>query len=96
MNNKGKKALYAVAGVALMYCYANGKGIFNRIRFKNEIESIKRYVETHYPGAKVGKVEAHDNGKYVCPISYNGRKILLVITKADNGMYVFEPIETEY
>ena len=96
MKGKGKKALLAVAGVALAYCYANGKGVFNKIRFKNEADAVKRYVETHYTGAKIGKIEAHDNGKYVCPISYDGGKILLVITKTDNGMYVFEPIETEY
>ena len=96
MDNKRKKLLLAVGGVALAYCYASGKGVFNKLRYKNEIDAVKRYVETHYSGASIGKIEAHENGKYVCPINYNGRKILLILTKTEDGMYVFEAIETEY
>ena len=76
----------AVAGI---YGFVNGKGLFNKPRFKEQHDAISRYVDSHYPGAVYSPIEATENG-YMTVISRPRQpKILLYTEKTPDGVYVF-------
>ena len=82
-----------LAGVAITgaFCYKVAKrmGIIDRIKYKEEYEALDRYVESHYPTAKVSPLEETDTG-FVCVVTKpEGNMILLSMTEANDGVYVF-------
>lgn len=74
------------------YRYYKGKGIFNKLRFKDQHEALGNYLETHYPDATCSDiVEAH--GGWSCIIQDDGREIVIYMTKTDEGVYLFSEKE---
>lgn len=86
-----KKTLFLIgtAAAAGIYSAVTGKGPFNKIRFKEQHERISHYVETHYPNAPYAPIEATGNG-WVTVIRRLGMpKIILYVTRDEEGNYIF-------
>jgi hypothetical protein len=86
-----KKTLFMIgtAAAAGIYSAVKGKGPFNRLRFKEQHDSISRYVETHYPNALYSPISATANG-YVTVIRRIGQpNIILYVTRDSMGNYIF-------
>ena len=81
--------LLGAAAVAGIYGYVNGKGLFNKPRFKEQHEAISRYVDSHYPGAVYSPIEATENGYMTIISRPKQQKILLYAEKTPDGVYVF-------
>ena len=90
------KAFLATAAIAGIYSAVNGKGPFNKLRFRDQHEHIANYVETHYSGAFYTPIEATEKG-WVTVIHRIGMpKIILYVTRDENGNYIFsESVVTE-
>ncbi len=87
--NGGILPILGAAAAAGIYGYINGKGLFNKPRFKEQHDAVSRYVDSHYPGARYSPIEATTNG-YMTVISRRGmQKILLYAEKTPDGVYVF-------
>lgn len=83
------KALLAAAVVTGIYSAVNGKGPFNKIRFKEQHERIANYVNTHHPGAFYTPISATKNG-WVTVIRRIGLpKIILYVICDKNNNYIF-------
>ena len=90
-NKKGGGMLPFLGAVAVagIYGYVNGKGLFNKPRFKEQHDAISRYVDSHYSGAVYSAIEATEKG-YMTVISRPRQpKILLYAEKTPDGVYVF-------
>ena len=88
---KGTGKLLAGIAITGAFCYKAAKrmGIIDRIRYKDEYEALDRYVKSHYPTAKVSPLEETDTG-FVCVVTKpEGSMILLSMTEASDGVYVF-------
>lgn len=90
-----KKTLFLIgsAAAAGIYSAIKGKGPFNRMRFKEQHDSIARYVETHYPNGLYMPIRATENG-WVTVIKRIGQpKIILYVTRDNMGNYIFTESE---
>ena len=86
---KSTKAFLISAAAAGIYSAVNGRGPFNRLRFREQHEHIANYVETHYPGAFYAPISATEKG-WVTVIRRAGMpKIILYGTCDLNGNYIF-------
>lgn len=89
----GKKRLLAwglsLAGYTA-YSAITGRGVFNRLKFKEQHEVIARYVEGHYPGAVYSPVQTTEHGYAVMIMRKKGAPIMLHATPTPDGHYVFK------
>lgn len=74
------------------YRFYKGKGIFNKIRFKSQHDALSNYLETHYPDAFYSDIVEADGG-WSCVVNDNGRKIVIYMTKTEDGVYLFSEKE---
>lgn len=83
----------AAAAAATLYSAVTGKGVFNRMRFKNEHDAIARYVESNYPGAVYSPIQKTEMG-YAAVIRRpnRGSKIMLYAMPCEGGHYVFKEV----
>ena len=87
---KKSSLILAAAAAAGIYSAVNGKGIFNRMRFKNQHDAVARYVESNYPNAFYTPITAAGNGWATTIIPRRKKpRIFLYITRSDNNTYVF-------
>ena len=94
MNKKKLLKITVAAAAATNYSAVNGKGIFNRMRFKDEHDAIARYVEGNYPGASYSPVQKTELGYAVVIRRANkGSKIMLYAMPTNDGNYVFKEIK---
>lgn len=89
MSKKNSK-LPLVLGFALFeaYRFYNGKGAFNKIRFKSQHAAISAYLEKHYPNAFYSDITATEDG-WSCIINNGGKRSVLYMTKAPDGNFIF-------
>lgn len=87
---KNKNRLLALAGVGAVLGYRaiKGYGSFNKIRFKKAHHAVENYVNTHFPGAKIGDIYPCEEG-YRCVISHNNSQILIYLIPAESGGFIF-------
>lgn len=85
-----RKNLPVLLGIAVWeaYRFYKGKGIFNKIRYKAQHEAVSNYMETHYPNAFYSDIIEAENG-WSCIITDKNRRILLYMTKTDDGTFIF-------
>lgn len=83
------KLFLAGAAVAGIYSAVKGKGPFNGIRFREQHERIANYVETNYPNALYLPITETENGWATTIIRVGMPKIILYITKDEDGNYIF-------
>lgn len=89
MSKKNSK-LPVILGVAVWeaYRFYKGKGIFNKLRFKQQHEALCNYLETHYPDAFYSDIVEAEDG-WSCIITDGDRRIVIYMTKTDGGTFVF-------
>lgn len=80
-----------LAGAAALgaYSYMEGKGPFNKIKFKSQHEAVSRYVEAHYPNALYSPITETANGWTTVVRRLGVEPVVLYITKSDDGMFIF-------
>ncbi len=88
--SKHNKKLTVLLGIAALeaYRYYKGKGIFNKIRFKEQHEAVSNYLETHYPNAFYSDITATDEG-WSCVVNDGGERTVLYMTKTPENVFVF-------
>lgn len=89
----GKQAKRAVmlttAAGAALYSIVNGKGVFNKPRFKEQHEELARYVDSNYPDCTYSPISVHGKG-WSSAIRRRGRVVVFVyFTKSKDGVYIF-------
>ena len=89
MSKKNGK-LPVLLGIAVWeaYRFYKGKGIFNKIRYKEQHDAVINYMETHYPNAFYSDIIEAENG-WSCIITDGARRIVLYMTKTEDGTFVF-------
>lgn len=87
---KNKNRLLALAGfgAVLGYRAIKGYGSFNKIRFKKPHRAVENYVNTHFPGAKIGEIYPSAEG-YRCVILHNNSQILIYLIPTESGGFIF-------
>ena len=85
------KTLIMLAGAAAIgaYSFAEGKGPFNKLKFKDQHDAVSRYVEAHYPNALYSPITETANGWTTHIRRFGMEPVILYITKSEDGMYVF-------
>lgn len=87
---KKKSALIlTAAAVTGIYSVVNGKGIFNKIRFKEQRDAVERYVAGHYLRAVFTPITAAGNGWTTIILRHGMPKIFLYLTRSADNVYVF-------
>ncbi|MCI5604323.1 MAG: hypothetical protein ACI4C7_10290 [Clostridia bacterium] len=86
---KNKLFMAAAFAAAGAYAVIQGKGIFNKPRFREQHDAISRYVHTRYPHATYSPIEATQSGWATIIKRINKPKILLYVTRSDDGVYIF-------
>ena len=74
------------------YRFYKGKGIFNKIRYKEQHEALGNYLDTHYPNAFYSDIVEADGG-WSCIVNDNGRRIVVYMIKTEDGVYLFSEKE---
>lgn len=89
MSRRNSK-LPVLLGIAVWeaYRFYKGRGIFNKIRFKSQHEALGNYLETHYPNAFYSDIAETSDG-WSCIVNVNGRRIVVYMTKTEDGMFLF-------
>ena len=87
---KKKTALLLGATVfGVAYSAIEGKGIFNKLRFKSVHQAVGAYVDSHYTNAHYSPITATQKGYISTITKSNGEKVLLYITRSQDNIYVF-------
>ena len=91
---KKRHAIILGAAAAGVYSALAGKGIFNKIRYKEQARAISDYMRSHHPGAEFGEITPTQKG-YMTVISPGdgSPKIILYAVKTPQGVYVFHETE---
>lgn len=89
MSKKGSK-LTLLAGIAVLgaYRFYKGKGVFNKVRFKEQHQAVSDYLENHLPGAFYSEITHTDDG-WSCVVNNQGKQFVLYMTKSPDGVFVF-------
>ncbi|MDD6213786.1 MAG: hypothetical protein PUB42_01155 [Firmicutes bacterium] len=89
MSKKNSKLPILIGAVAFTaYRFYTGRGIFNKIRFKDEHNAVSNYIESHHPSAIYSEITATRDG-YSCVVTEEDNKFVLCFTKSPEGIYVF-------
>ena len=95
MKRKNRLLLLTLASAAAVgYSAYEGRGVFNKIRFKKIHEAVSGYVDTHYPGCSYSPITKGAHGYFTTITTPQGR-VILYITDARNGMFIFEEKKIE-
>ena len=88
--SRNNRKLPFLLGVAAWeaYRFYKGKGIFNKLRYKEQHDALGKYLETHYPDAFYSDIVETDDG-WSCMVNTGGRKVLVYMTKTNDGTFVF-------
>lgn len=89
MSRKNSK-LPVLLGIAVWeaYRFYKGKGIFNKLRYKEQHDALCNYLETHYPNAFYSDIVEAEDG-WSCIVTDGERRIVVYMTKTECGTFVF-------
>lgn len=79
--------LIGLAAVGV-YRFSKGKGMFNKVRFKEQHQAVSDYIESHFPGALYSDITPTDDG-WSCVVNNMGTRFVLYMTKSADGVFVF-------
>lgn len=82
-------ALLATAAAAGVYSAIKGSGPFNTLRFREVHDKVSRYVEGKYPTATYMPINSTPKGWVTTIIRHDMPKIILYITRDNEGNYIF-------
>ena len=89
MKNKFGKLLAVATVAAAGYKIAKNTGIIDKVIYKKEYESCKKYIDAHYPHSRFTNLEKTDTG-FVCVVTTaEDKTIILTMTRANEGIYIF-------
>ncbi len=89
MKNKLGKIIGTATVLAAGYKIAKSTGLIDKVVYKKEYESCKKYIDAHYPHSKFTSLEKTDTG-FVCIVTTpENQQIILTMTKANEGIYIF-------
>ena len=88
LSKKYGKLLLLGAAAWGAYNLYNGKGIFNKVRFKEQHDAVCDYIAGHYPDATYSEIVPTDEG-WSCIIHRLDGNIILHLTKTEDGRFVF-------
>lgn len=93
-----KKTAFWIAGAAALGIYSalEGRGPFNKLKFRNQHDAVSKYVETHYPNALYSPISKTENGWVTIIRRFNQPNIVLYIAKTSDGMFVFDEHKSEF
>lgn len=86
---KNKWLMVAAVAATGAYSIIRGKGLFNKPRFRQQHDAVSRYINNRYPDATYSPIEATENGWATVIRRANQPKILLYVTRSDDGIYIF-------
>ena len=87
---KKRTAVWLIGTAALgAYGAIQGRGPFNKIKYKKQHAAVARYMETHYPKSLYTAITETEN-EWMTIIRRLGQpNIILYIDRAPDGMFVF-------
>ena len=88
VSKKYGKLLLLGAAAWGAYNFYQGKGFFNKFRFKEQHDAVCNYLESHYPDATYTDIVPSDEG-WSCVINRLNGNIVLHLTKTDDGRFIF-------
>ena len=80
------------AAAAVAYRAVKGYGVFNRFRFSSEHQAISDYLAANHFGATYGPI-AQTGDSVSTVVTDSTQQFLLVVTKSDDGIYIFSEEE---
>ena len=92
---KKKTMLYLASAAAVgIYSAIEGKGPFNKLKFKDQHEAVLKYMQTHYPKSLYSPITETQNGWMTVIRRLSAPNIILYITRTPDGHFVFreEPL----
>lgn len=92
---KKNAIILAALSAAGVYSAVNGKGIFNKVRFKSQHDAVARYVKSHYPNAFYKPITAAGNGWATVIVRPGMPKIFLYVTRSEDDVYVFHETDVK-
>ena len=88
MSKKTTKLLLLGAAALGAYNLYKGKGVFNKIRFKEQHDAVCDYLENNFPNATYSEITATDEG-WSCVVNTASGNFVLYMTKSPENVYVF-------
>jgi len=88
MSKKTTKLLLLGAAALGAYNFYKGKGIFNKIRFKEQHEAVSDYLANDYPDATYSEITQTDEG-WSCVVETSSGNFVLYMTKSPENVFVF-------
>lgn len=90
MKKKHKLIALAAGAIAVgAYSAVKGKGVFNKFRFADQHEAVKRYLDSHHPGASYSPIEPVSEG-WSTIVTHGETRYMLYLTCSEEGVYVFD------
>lgn len=88
MSKKSTKFLLFSAATLGAYNLYKGKGIFNKLRFKEQHGAVADYLENHFPSATYSEITPTDEG-WSCVVNTYPGNFVLYMTKTPEDIFVF-------
>ncbi len=87
-----KKTMLCLASAAALGIYSavEGKGPFNKLKFKDQHEAVAKYMQTHYPKSLYSPITETDKGWMTVIRRLTEPNIILYITRTADGHFVFK------
>lgn len=87
--------ILTAAVTAVAYSAVAGKGIFNKIRFRQQHEELGKYIDNNYPDCVYTHVTMHGRG-WASSVRRRGKVVSFIyFTKSPDGIYVFTESKTK-
>ncbi len=88
MSKKSTKLFLLGAAALGAYNLYKGKGVFNKVRFKEQHQAVSDYLENHFPNSTYSEITATDEG-WSCVVNTYPGNFVLYMTKTPEGVFVF-------
>lgn len=88
MSKKGTKLVLLGAAALGAYNLYKGKGVFNKLRFKEQHDAVADYLENKYPDATYSEIALTDKG-WSCIVETGKNNFVLYMTKSPEEVYIF-------
>ena len=88
MSKKTTKLLLLGAAALGAYNFYKGKGVFNKVRFKEQHKAVADYLFNEYPDATYSEITQTDEG-WSCIVETDSGNFVLYMTKSPEDVYVF-------
>lgn len=88
MSKKSTKLLLLGAAALGAYNFYKGKGSFNKLRFLEQHNAVRDYLDSHFPNATYSEITETEEG-WSCIVNTYQKNFVLYMTKTADGVFVF-------